>query len=224
MRIAILLLVLLIVTLLGNIVAYSVSEDYRFFVKKIKYSGEVVYESPSEVDDTQNTIILDDTFTDGIVVLDEGITFLEALWVKQEDEEPEEIEQLTAIEQEVLDQLREKFVLVENVSTASLFDITTEYPDPYREYSNKHLSLYIFSTKTYDQVYNIFDVLSYELPYTLNETNNFWEKSFYINLLWAYSDEKVRIVFQYQNKAFWLKIKKDNYNTVKQILEQFNVE
>lgn len=231
MRGAILLLVALMLALLGNIIAYSVSEDYRFFVKKIKYKQEVVYENVGKIDDSERIIFIEDEVqeninnSDKIIISKEWFTFLDALWIKEKSwENDENFPDLTFTEQEILEQLKEKFVLWESVPTTSLFDITTEYPDKYHEYSNKHVSLYIFSTKSYQQVYNIFDVLTYELPYTLNEANNFGEKSFYINLEGVYADEKVRIVFQYQNKTFWLKIKKDSYNIVKQILDELNAQ
>lgn len=228
MRTVTLLLVLLIITLLGNIIAYSVSEDYRFFVKKIKYSDDLVYELDNVVDDTQRVVLLEDSSGDDVVVVDdditnisEGFTFLDALWIQQaEDITVEELPELLEVEQEILNLIKEKFVLSQSDQTISLFDITTEYPDPYHEYANKHLSFYIFPTKTYGEVYNIFEVLRYELPYSLNKTNNFGSSSFYINLEWAYDDQKVRIVFEHESRAFWLKIKKDSYNTVKQILDE----
>jgi hypothetical protein len=85
MRGAILILVLLIVTLLGNIIAYSVSEDYRFFVKKVKYPQEIVYENSDKVDDSQRIILVEDTPNENVsdvntvIVSQEGFTFLDAL-------------------------------------------------------------------------------------------------------------------------------------------------
>jgi hypothetical protein len=85
MRGAILILVLLIITLLGNIIAYSVSEDYRFFVKKIKYPQELAYEDQGQVNDSQRIILYEDIPTedasnvDTVIVSQEGFTFLDAL-------------------------------------------------------------------------------------------------------------------------------------------------
>jgi len=107
---------------------------------------------------------------------------------------------------------------------ASLFDITTEYPDEYFEYFSRDLVVYFFSTKSYSEVYDIFDILSDELPYDLNEVNNFGQSSFYINLKEVYTDEFVRLVVQYKSKAFGLKIHKDAYNEVKQVLEPFKAK
>jgi hypothetical protein len=42
-----------------NIFAYIVSEDYRFFLKKIKYQEEVVYDAGFKVDDTNRVKIID---------------------------------------------------------------------------------------------------------------------------------------------------------------------
>ncbi len=101
----------------------------------------------------------------------------------------------------------------------SLFDLTTEYPDEYFEYSNGNLSLYFFATKNYDEVLDIFNALSKTLPFTLNPTNSFWERSFYINLGKDFVDDNIRIIIENKKRVFWLKIKKDMYNQVKQILE-----
>lgn len=236
MRGSILLLLIVMFALIVNIITYSVSEDYRFFVKKIKYKEDVIYENTQNIDDSkvievvetweQWEILIEEEKDKNIVVeQEEWFTFLDAIGGVKEifDDEPE-LPELSEAENYILDQLKERFVLSENTQSASLFDITTEYPDEYYEYGNKHVSLYMFSTKSYSEVLNIFKVLAYELPYILNETNNFWKKSFYINLEGVYADEKVRLVFAYQNKAFWLKIKKDSYNTVKEILDELRAQ
>ncbi|MDR1988018.1 MAG: hypothetical protein LBQ24_04675 [Candidatus Peribacteria bacterium] len=54
-----------------------------------------------------------------------------------------------------------------------MFDITTEYPDNYIEYYSKELTVYFFPTRTYNEIYNIFKVLEYELPFKMNPLNNF---------------------------------------------------
>jgi hypothetical protein len=116
------------------------------------------------------------------------------------------------------------FVLREISEWETLFWITDEYPDDYRQYSNAHMSLYMFSSKRYSSVKNIFEVLSFELPIELNEANNIWEASFFINMPGSFDDGLVRIVFEHQNYAFWLKIKKDNYNRTKDALKQLKIQ
>lgn len=52
MRYIISLLTCVMLLFIGNIIAYLTSEDYRFFLKKIKYSDDIVYDQKT-VDDTE---------------------------------------------------------------------------------------------------------------------------------------------------------------------------
>jgi hypothetical protein len=215
------ILVAIMFLLVCNIFVYTLSEDYRFFLKKLKYKEEIVYNEHIEVDDTQRVLIQeDDAGNTNIIIPDEDITFLDALSGKTKAiEEDEALQELTQDEQFFLESFEKKYVLEEKWVHASLFNLTTEYPDDYYEFYNKHLNLYIFPTKSYEEVKSIFQVLTYELPYTLNQTNNFGTSSFYINLDEGYEDDNIRIVLEYKKRAFWLKISKDNYNRAKEILE-----
>jgi hypothetical protein len=56
---------------------------------------------------------------------------------------------------------------------SNLFDITDEYPDSYFEYYSTDLTLYLFPTKTYQDIYDIFFVLTKELPIKIKEVNNY---------------------------------------------------
>jgi len=102
---------------------------------------------------------------------------------------------------------------------SNLFDLTNEYPDDYFEYYSKDLTLYFFPTKKYNEVYDIFHVLKFELPIELNKVNNFWEGSFYINLEKDIQDRFIRLVIVENGVVFGLKIKKDIYNEVKTTLD-----
>lgn len=215
------------ILLLGNIFAYSLSEDYRFFLKKLKYSQDVVYDDV-QVDDSQRVVVvsswvLEDQAEDtGVIIWQEGITFIDALEGKKILQEPEVLPELTGEEIDFIEAFKKRFVISQVDIPVTLFDITTEYPDKYYEYSNKHIAIYVFPTKTYSEVKKIFEVLEFELPYSINEVNNFWTSSFYINLDDWYSDEIVRIVLEHEKRAFWLKIKKDSYNILKEIVTNFS--
>lgn len=228
MRGIIIFLLILMFLIAGNIAAYVVSEDYRFFLKKIKYQNDVVYDNQI-IDDTERLILInnpdisDDENTQ-IVVNQQWVTFLDALSWDIVQQEAETLPNITLEELEVLDTLSEVFVLRENQEGEILFWITDEYPDLYREYTNAHMSLYMFSTQRYTPIKNIFEVLSFELPIELNEVNNIWDASFFINMSSGFDDGLVRIVFEHQNYAFWLKIKKDNYNRTKNALEQLQAQ
>jgi len=109
----------------------------------------------------------------------------------------------------------------EITKVSTLFWITNEYPYKYKEYasSDNKITLYIFDEdRTYDDILNIFDVISYNMYFKIKKINNFWDSSFYINLDWEYDDNYTRFVFSYKNRIFWLKIKKDIYNEIKWLL------
>jgi hypothetical protein len=54
--------------------------------------------------------------------------------------------------------------------------------------------------------------------FQLNRMDNFWKKSFFINL--SQQDDQVRLVVDNGNILFWLKMKKNYYNDIKNILLQ----
>ncbi len=222
-----LVFIIFVVTILFfvNIVFYIMSEDYRFFIKKIKYSDSVIYESKLSINDEDTSLSdidlkelppvsltpeeeTEEVDTDGLQFLSDIETTL--------DKQEEII--LSSTEQEILD-LFSEYDLKELKKHASLFDISTEYPDDYFEYFSKDLVVYFFSTKSYSEVFDVFEVLSFDLPYDLNEVNNFWQSSFYINLKEVYTDEFIRLVVQYQSKAFGLKIHRNVYDDIKDIID-----
>lgn len=238
MRFLLTLLFILSAVLVSNIIAYVLSEDYRFFIKKIKYPSEIVEQNiiiddsiiDTEVSKNKNTnedpqdintfqeIIKDDIKKETLPVT--ALKFLESLqnditvsdnWDPSKsldiENTPEEEEVLWLLE-------RYNLSLLENPSEL-LFGITPEYPDNFREWYSSDISFYTFPSKTYRELYDIFEVLSFDIPISINIVNNFWEKSFFINLKENYQDDRVRLVFLYKNQAFWLKIKKSIYNTLK---------
>jgi hypothetical protein len=60
--------------------------------------------------------------------------------------------------------------------------------------------------------------LTYDSPFTVNKIDNFWNSSFYINLNDDIQDNYVRLVINYKWVVFGLKIKKSEYNTIKEHL------
>jgi len=121
---------------------------------------------------------------------------------------------LTLIEEDILSALS-KYKLKEVDLHWRLFDLTWEYPDDYFEYYNENINLYFFWNKIYSDVRDIFKVLTYELPFSINDANNFWTKSFYINLNSWFDDDYIRVVLQKSNRIFWFKIKKELYEKMK---------
>lgn len=121
---------------------------------------------------------------------------------------------LTNIERNILEAL-EKYNLKQVEIHPKLFDLTWEYPSKYFEFYSENLTLYFFWNKNYNNIKDIFEVLTYELPFSINEVNNFWEKSFFINLDPLFKDKNVRIVIKKSNRTFWIKIKRDLYEKIR---------
>ena len=121
---------------------------------------------------------------------------------------------LTNIENNILKSLK-KYKLKKVELNPRLFDLTDEYPDEYFEYYGKDMTFYFFWNKNYTDLRDIFEVLSYELPFKIKEVNNFGQNSFYINLNTLFEDGYIRIVIKKSNRTFWLKIKKELYNKIK---------
>jgi hypothetical protein len=110
------------------------------------------------------------------------------------------------------------YKLKRNKQKDIIFKITTEFPsERYLEYYSDNLSLYFFVNTSYDKVLEIFDVLSYEDSFKINQTNSFWKRSFYLNRF--KDDWYVRLVVEYKEFTFWLLIKKKYYNNVRSILK-----
>jgi len=232
MRLLIIFLSLLIFLLTINVGAFIISDDYRFFLKKLKYNEDIVYDD-IQVDDSERYQIS----PEGSSLSEDGDVILWVTKIEQESDffdilsgdtditiadTQENLPELFRDEQWVKQAFEEKFILTEELLPEKLYGISDEYPDMYREYSNVHMSLYMFSTKSYNDVKNILRVISGEENFSLNEVDNFWSSSLYLNMGEWNEDWMVRILFEYENMAFWLKIKKDSYNTAKQILESLD--
>lgn len=128
---------------------------------------------------------------------------------------------LTTSQKQILSLFSRYSLKEKNLSDKSvIFSLTDEYPYKYLEYSSSDnkTSFYIFTEKRYEDIINVFDVISYNLYYSIKKVNNFGDYSFYINMDEGYNDWLIRIVFSFKNETFWLKIKKDDYNEIKKIL------
>lgn len=190
-----------------NLIVYYTSSDYRFFLKKLKYgSDELIYTDSKPLSDEyiiRNNVPIETLWSSG------GL----------KDKLPTDYN-LDDIDKEFLSYFSwavEAKSVVEN----SLLSITEEYPDVYTLYKWKDIDLYFFWKKSLDSMYDFFDVLSYDNPITTKKFKIYWNKSFFINL--DKSDGNVRVIMEYKNHSFWLKIKKSQYNLVKDsILNKMN--
>lgn len=212
MRKIIIFILFIISVFVINAAFYFISDDYRFFLKKIKNGDDIVYEVNKPVNDNFSIENPDST----TVVESNTIDSLSFFPLAEKKEESKVI--LWKNYQNILS-LFSKYDLKKIELNSNLFDLTNEYPDDYFEYYSKDLTLYFFPTKKYNEVYDIFHVLKFELPIELNKVNNFWEGSFYINLEKDIQDRFIRLVIVENGVVFGLKIKKDIYNEVKTTLD-----
>lgn len=200
-----------------NLLFYFVSDDYKNFIKTIKWSEATTQDQQ--------------TFPDDLVIPESQEPHVEDVWNSHASSEnidiaevessyvvPEPEEILGRNYQAIL-QAFETYNLESIELKTNLFDVTNEYPDEYYEYYSRNLTIYFFDTKTYSEVKDIFDVLAYDVSFSINEVNNFGNASFYINLNDDIQDNYVRIVMNYKWVVVGLKIKKQNYNSIKTILE-----
>lgn len=209
-------IILFILFLVGifilNIAFYYSSESYRDFLKRVKT------ESSKEVNIEEEFIKNEELWSYFSWKIEEKeIKEVEKEKIEEKQEIKEEVK-LGAWYQNILKLFSEYDLSMLPVSK-NLFDLTNEYPEPYYEYYSSKLTLYFFTSKTYNQVYDIFSVLQGELPFKVNQANNFWEKSFYINFNNDINDNVIRMVISHNWIVFWLKVDKKEYENIKQKLQ-----
>jgi len=243
MRRLIVFIIFLIIIFVINLIFYFLSDDYRFFLRKVKDPEQIVYLEEKTIDDE---IKVENNYDDEIKVennYDDEIK-------EEEIEDDIEIIELSKLNEKIFElkddtwvmTLRNEVTLWKNYTdiielfsiyklkklemNSNLFDITNEYPDNYFEYYWEDLTLYLFPTKTYIDLLDIFSILDDDLPFSLyinwlNEWDNvFWEDSFYINLNEEIKDRFVRLVISHKWVVFWLKIKQTEYGLVKDKLKE----
>lgn len=215
MRKIIWFVVFLIIIFVVNLAFYLLSDDYKFFLKKIKDKDNVVYLEDKVINDKLEQKTL--SWAEIVELSKEN----EKIFGSKSNTWSKDLKAEIALwqnYQEVIN-LFSKYDLKKLELNSSLFDLTNEYPDNYFEYYSKDVVLYLFPTKTYSEVYDIFSVLDKELPFTLNQLNNFWDNSFYINLNKDIEDRFTRLVISNKWVVFWLKIKKTEYSLIKEKLD-----
>ncbi len=238
MRNTILFIIFLIFSFLINVIFYYISADYRFFLKNLKKNELTIEEQSDFLNDdfsynTKNVVENeDDKISDEIekseiddIKLDDNIEIVKTsnennLIFSDDKDNKVKIKNNVSLwknYKDILDIFSNYDLQALELNT-NLFDITDEYPDNYLEYYSKELTLYFFPTKTYKEVYDIFSVLEFELPFKMNAANSFWEESFFVNLNQDISDNFVRVVISHKWVVFWLKIKKNEYNLIKEKL------
>jgi hypothetical protein len=167
MRNTILFIIFLIFSFIINIVFYYISDDYRLFLKELKTDDNLLEKVESNstkidyIEDNTLEIVKSSDKNEKIFEndLDENITLKKDVNLGKNYKE--------------IIYLFDSYELKELELNTNLFDLTDEYPDNFIEFYSKNLTLYIFPTKSYNEIKDIFTVLEKELPLKVNEINNF---------------------------------------------------
>lgn len=222
MKLLIKFLFFLLILFFLNVIFYFLSDDYKFFLQNLKHNWEIInqenIENKNILDNNNNN--LDNNNSNNILNKDTFKINNNSLNDKSGPKN-NEIKQeviLWSNYKKVLDLFKKEYELKEIEINWTLFELTDEYPDHYYEYYSKELTIYLFTTKTYSQVFEMFNYLQSSLPFSLKELNNLWEKSFYINMRDDVKDNYIRVVISKNGINFWLKIRNDEYNKVKETL------
>lgn len=209
-------IILIILFLVGifilNITFYYTSSNYQDFIKRVKKESSKTSTSILQEDFSWDNI-WKNYFSGTISQIEKEN---ENKNKNESDSKQEEIK-LWKWYQEILDLFKEYDLKKVDINF-NLFDLTNEYPDSYYEFYSPKLTIYFFTTKNYSDLYDIFKVL--EWPFKINESNSFWEKSFFINFNSDLKDA-VRIIIANKWIVFWIKVDKNEYENVKQKLQNF---
>lgn len=220
------------VLLFFNIIAFFVSSDYRFFLKKIKYwdtinankeiiTDEYTFTNEKETCNCENLINeCEIQTTNTWETIENNLTVNTNSWEIIENSQIKNTNSIDIDLQEI-EKFSKKFSWI-NFNKKNyneyykIFWITDEYLNKYLTLNSSNIEIYYFPNTNFLDLYNFFEAVSYDSPININRIDNFWNKSFYINL--DNSDDFVRIIFETDNKIFGLKMKKNYYNSVKNVL------
>ena len=219
------LLIISIFMFLLNIWLYYTSEGYRQFLQNIKQEENLEdINDEYKIEEKEIEESLEEELNKKIINNKEKIN--EELKSKSSlIEKIEFVQKKVNIEIEESDYFKSFLKNFSNYNLTSLdndsplMDVTNEYPDKYFEYYSTELTIYSFPTKNYDEVREVFEIESNWDNFTINEVDNFWEESFYINLWKDYKDNFIRIILLKENNVIWIKVSKNEYNSIKNIIK-----
>ena len=202
-----------------NIWLYYTSENYRWFLQSIKWD-EIVEEVNDNYKIKKEEIeqVFENELNKKVIENKknpiEKISFIQ----KKIDKNIE----MSSSSKDFLEKIYKfysKSFFTELDEHSSLMEVTSEYPDKYFEFYSTNLTLYFFPTKNYNEVKEIFEIESDWGLFIINEIDNFWDESFYINLKGDYRDDFIRIILSKNDSVIWIKVSKNEYNSIKNIIK-----
>ena len=212
-----------------NIWLYYTSESYRWFLQNIKWE-KIVEEVNDDYRIKEEEIekSLEEELNEKVIInkeeanleLNSKNSLIEKIkFVQKKVDIDIEMKDYSLKFLDIIYEKLGKDIFTKLEEHSSLMDVTSEYPDKYFEYYSSNLTLYFFPTKNYNEVKEIFEIESDWDLFIINEVDNFWEESFYINLWEDYRDEFIRIILSKNDSIIWIKVSKNEYNSIKNIIK-----
>lgn len=214
-------ILILILTFLLNIWLYYYSENYSFFLKKLKYWDTMINNESQNITDDYvannsncNCDNVQPICSNSWGLVKENTNIVSNSWTSTSSWQIDEF--FTHFDKNTLK-------IKQYDEYYKIFNITDEYPTEYITYDNENFEVYLFLNWKFDDLYNMFELLSTDKTiinkFSLNKVNSFGKKSFFINTI--NDDGRVKLVVDNWKILFWLYIKKSYYNNIKTILEKF---
>lgn len=205
-----------------NVFSFVFIDDYRFLLRKIKYPEMTVYVNPIDITDNYWVVEIKDSNKKDILISEIKINndLEDKKDVSQEVKSPEKIDRdlieshkLSEEERKVLD-LFKSYSLTESELPNNLFWLVFDYSNKFWKYYSNDLEIYFFWKIRYDELKKLFTSRSQELQIEVNEVNNFWDRSFYVN----WDPFLIKIIFEKNWYTYSFEILKSEYENIKKIL------
>ncbi|MDD5770133.1 MAG: hypothetical protein PHE25_04130 [Candidatus Gracilibacteria bacterium] len=212
-------ILILAIAFLLNIGLYFYSENYNFFLKKLKYGNSIIDKQSENI--TDNYSFENNKQDCNCESVCQNINSGKIL----------NIPEIITNTLDNTGQINELFKIFDKNKLFEkkydeyykIFGITDEYPTDYLTYNNENYELYLFLSGKFEDLYNLFEVLAKDgklaNKFTLNKVKLFGKNTFFINALEG--NGNVRVIIDSGKILVGLNIKKSYYNNIKTILEKF---
>ncbi len=233
MKKTIYLIMICICFFICNILLYNFNKDYKVFVKNLKYNNENQIITDDQVTPTKDisSIVLIDKMpqstkemVDNLINDNKwGNTEAQKTWTSSVNTVENNIQ--NSLIQKNIDEILNIFTsynLIKNTQDYSLFwlkfDLETAPAFKFDKYNSSNFEMYLFKNWTFDEIQIAYDLnKDNSTPkFTINQTNSFWKKSFFINTI--QDDWKAKLMIESKNLVIWFNIDKNYYNDLKNIL------
>jgi len=210
----------LVFVLWVNIICFIYFDEYRFLLRKIKYPEMSIYINNSKI--TDEYWIINPPERD--IFIEEEKNTLEDTKIDIKEPEDSQKEDNTQDSINIEDESQEKRPIAldafydydfEKSSDSSLFWLFYDYIWDFSKYSSKELNLYFFKWSQYNQIKTYLQDKTKDIvDYSINEVNNFWDYSFYLN----WDNDVVMLIIEYPTIVLWAEIQYSEYKKIKEIL------